>query len=185
MWCVCVITIETFPTISYADWYNIRALFDTIFAAGFHHAIVRAVAPACFMPPFPHVSNMSALCLFDLVLQHPWGKGQSDFCHCGSTSRATSTALGLDWVYHVSSVPAPPFYPLSSWLGSHTGCRVTSLIRHSYRICLKITLSNPNELQTSVSYLFRSHLRKRFNLPKRKPPKKRSARLLMEPKGPY
>lgn len=74
MWCACVITIETFPTISYADWYNIRALFDTIFAARFHHAIVRTVAPACFMPPFPHVSNMSALCLSDLVLQHPWGK---------------------------------------------------------------------------------------------------------------
>lgn len=158
----CAIPTGTSPTISYADCYNIRALFYTMFAARFHHAIVpmRAVAPACITLPCDQTRLLSVYLTWFYSM--PEGRGiwlLSLWFYVMSHKHRSRHGLGLSRRLDSS----PSILLIKQLTGTHTlavdNLTLTSLLSY-YRMCLKITLSNSNELQTSVSYLLRSHLRK-------------------------
>lgn len=165
---MCVITTNTSPMVSYADLYNLQALFYTTLCPGFiiMQSLLSELPLQPVSCPYVHMlSNMFCSLFIWLDSAAPLREG-------------TIWLLSL-WLYvtshkhHSGCVPSlsrqldssPPLYRPIKQLTGHTNClQITTLmsVLGYYCICLKITPSNSNESQTSVSYLFRSHLRKRL-----------------------
>lgn len=137
------------------------------FAATFHHHTIfpiRIAIPSISCPHFHMLSNMFCSLFIWLDSTAPLREGAiwllSLWLYVTSHKHYSGCVLSL-WCQLDSS---PSIIPIKQLTG-HTNClRITTLkpVLWYYSICLKITQNNSNELQASVSYLFRSHLRKRL-----------------------